>query len=93
MKRTDIDKEIKAKVIEQAAAKFAKVLTAKGYEWAADGMIESVENGYFCCSNASEHSVIKCGEPVSPKTNDWTFYWGIESIGENTYYAWFIERA
>ena len=53
MKRIDIGKEIKASTIEKATAKFAKVLTAKGYEWAGEEMIESVENGYFCSSNAS----------------------------------------
>ena len=91
MKRIDIDKEIKAKTIEKAAEKFAKVLTAKGYEWAAEEMIESVENGYYYCSNASEHSVVQGGRPISPKTHDWTYYWAIENIDGNDWYAWFIE--
>lgn len=91
MKRFDIDKNIKAKSIEKAAEKFAKVLTAKGYEWAADEMLESVENGYYCCSNAMEHTLIKGGRPTSPKTNDWTYYWAIENIDGNEWYAWFIE--
>lgn len=90
MKRIDIDKNIKAKSIEKAAEKFAKVLTAKGYEWAADEMIESVENGWYCCSNAMEHTLIK-GKVTSPKTHDWTYYWAIENIDGNDYYAWFIE--
>lgn len=91
MKRIDIDKEIKAKSIEKAAEKFAKVLIEKGYEWAADEMIESVENGCYCCSNAAEHTLIKGAKPTSPKTNDWTYYWAIENIDGNDYYAWFIE--
>lgn len=91
MKRIDIDKEIKANSIEAAAKKFAKVLTAKGYEWAASEMIESVENGYYYCSNASVANLIQFGRPVSPKTNDWTYYWAIENIDGNEWYAWFIE--
>lgn len=91
MKRVDIDKNIKAKSIEKATEKFAKVLTENGYEWAADEMIESVENGYYYCSNASETSLVQYGRPVSPKTNDWTYYWAIENIDGNDYYAWFIE--
>ena len=92
MKRIDIDKEIKAKSIDKAAEKFAKVLAANGYEWAADEMVESVGNGYYCCSNASRHTLIEGDEPTSPKTTDWTYYWGIENIDKNDYYAWFIER-
>lgn len=92
MKRIDIDKEIKAKSIEKAAEKVAKVLTTKGYEWAAAEMIESVENGYFYCSNASEANLIKGGRPISPKTSDWTYYWGIEEVDDGNYYAWFIEK-
>ncbi len=91
MKRIDIDKEIKAKSIEKAAEKFAKVLTAKGYECTANEVIESVENGYYYCSNASESDFVKGGRPVSPKTNDWTYYWAIENIDGNEWYAWFIE--
>lgn len=92
MKRIDIDKKIKAKSIEKAAEKFAEVLTAKGYEWAANEMIESVENGCYCCCNAAEFSFVQYGEPTSPKTNDWSYYWAIENIDGNEYYAWFIER-
>jgi hypothetical protein len=91
MMRVDIDKNIKAKSIEQASQKFAALLTKKGYEWAGEEMIETVENGYYCCSNAMEHSFRK-GEITSPKTNDWAFYWAIENIDGNEYYAWFIER-
>ena len=92
MKRIDIDKEIKAKSIDKAAEKFAKVLAAKGYEWASDEMVESVNSGYYCCSNASTHTLIQGGEPTNPKTNDWAYYWAIENVDENIYYAWFIER-
>lgn len=91
MKRIDIDKKIKAKSIEKAAEKFAKVLIEKGYDWVASEMVESVENGYYCCSNASEISIVKGERPVSPKSNDWTYYWAIENIDGNDYYAWFIE--
>lgn len=90
MKRIDIDKNIKAKSIEKAAEKFAKVLTSKGYEWAASEMVESVENGYYCCSNAMGHT-LSIGKVTSPKTHDWTYYWAIENIDGNDYYAWFIE--
>lgn len=92
MKRIDIDKEIKAKSIEKAAEKFAKVLAANGYDWAAEEVVESVDNGYYCCSNASRHTLIIGGEPTHPMANDWTYYWAIENIDENNYYAWFIER-
>lgn len=92
MARINIDKEIKAKSIEKATEKFAKILREKKYEWAAEEMIETVENGYYYCSNASEINLVKGGKPISPKTNDWSYYWGIEEIAERNYYAWFIER-
>lgn len=92
MKRINIDKKIKAKSIEKAAEKFAKVLTSKGHEWEAVEIAESVEGGYYYCSNASEQSLIKGGSPISPKTNDWTYYWGIENIDDGEWYAWIIER-
>lgn len=92
MKRIDIGKEIKASTIEKATAKFAKVLTAKGYEWAGEEMIESVENDYFCSSNASEHNLIR-ERVTTPTTSDWTYYWAIENIDGNYWYAWFIEIA
>lgn len=91
MKRVEFDKEIKASNIEKATEKFCKILREKGYEWAADGMTESVSYGYYCCSNATEHN-FKKGEVTSPKTQDWNFYWAIEQLDENRYYAWFIER-
>ena len=92
MTRINIDKEIKAKSIEKATEKFAKILREKNYEWAVDEMIETVENGYYYCTDASEIEIIKGESPKSPKTNDWTYYWAIEEIDENKYYAWFIER-
>lgn len=91
MKRIDIDKTIKAKTIEKASEKFAKVLTKKGYDWAGAEMVESVDCGYPCCSNATEHE-LKKGTPTSPKSKDWTYYWAIQQLDENTYYAWFIDR-
>ena len=92
MKSIVIGKEIKAKSIKKATEKFAKVLTAKGYDWAAAEMIESVEYGYYYCSNASEANLVKGGRPIAPKTNDWSYYWGIENIDGDEWYAWFIER-
>lgn len=92
MARVDIDKEIKAKTIEKAAEKFAKVLVAKGFDWAGEAMTESVANGYLCDSNAMDHS-FKMYEVTSPKTNDWSYYWAIEELYSGYFYAWFIERA
>ena len=91
MKRVEFDKEIKASNIEKAVEKFCKILIEKGYDWAADEMIESVSNGYVCCSNAAEHNV-KTNEVSSPKTCDWTYYWAIEQLDEKLFYAWFIEK-
>ena len=92
MKRINIDKEIKAKSIEKATEKFTKILSEKNYKWVADEMTETVENGFYYCSNASEINLIKGERPKSPKTNDWTYYWAIEEIDNERYYAWFIER-
>lgn len=91
MKRICIDKEIKAKTIEKATEKFAKVLTEKGYEWAANEMIESVKSEYPCCSNATQHNLIS-GRVTNPTTTDWTYYWAIENLDKDLWYAWFIER-
>ena len=87
----DIDKEIRAKNFEKATEKFCKVLIAKGYDWVAEAMTESVSNGYICDSNAMEHPYGKM-EVRSPKTNDWSYYWAIEQLDTNLFYAWFIER-
>lgn len=92
MKRIDFDKNIKASTIEKASKKFAEYLAKNGYEWAADEIIESVEYGYYYCSNATEANLVKGGRPVHPKTSDWTYYWGIENVDGNEWYAWFIER-
>ena len=92
MTRINIDKEIKAKSIEKATEKFTKILSEKNYKWVADEMTETVENGFYYCSNASEIDIIKNESPKSPKTNDWTYYWAIEEIDDNKFYAWFIER-
>ena len=92
MARINIDKEIKAKSIEKATEKFAKILSEKNYEWAAEEMIETVKNGYYYCTNASEIDIIKGASPKSPKTKDWTYYWAIEEVDDGKYYAWFIER-
>ena len=93
MKRIAIDKEIRAKTIEKAAEKFAKALKEKGYEWSADEILETVENGYYYFSNASNANLEQYATPKSPKSNDWTYYWAIENIDGNLWYAWFIERA
>ena len=91
MRRFDIDKAIKASSIEKATEKFCKILRDRGLIWAADEMTESVSNGFVCCSNAMEHT-LKINEVTSPKTNDWSYYWAIEEIGDKEFYAWFIER-
>lgn len=93
MKRIEIDREIKAKSIEKACEKFAKVLISRGYEWAAIEMVESVNNGYYYCCNATEVNLVKGARPVSPINNDWTYYWAIEDIDDNVYYAWFIDKS
>ena len=93
MTRFDIDKEIKAKSIKTASEKFAKVLSTKGYEWAAEEIIECVAGGYYYMSNATVANIIEGGSPLSPATSDWTYYWAIENIDGNKWYAWFIERA
>lgn len=94
MKRIiDKDYEIAAKTIEEASKKFAKRLDRIGLDYASDEIIESVENGYYYCSNATRINLIQHGEPVAPKTNDWTYYWGIENVDDTHYYAWYIERA
>lgn len=92
MTRINIDKEIKAKSIEKATEKFTKILSEKNYKWVADEMTETVENGYYYCSDASEIDLFKGSSPISPKTSDWTYYWGIEEVDDGKYYAWFIER-
>lgn len=91
MKRVEFDREIKASSIEKAVEKFCKVLRDKGYDWVADEMVESVANGYVCCSNAMEHNV-RANEVSSPKTTDWSYYWAIEQLDEKLFYAWFIEK-
>ncbi|MGN0989502.1 MAG: hypothetical protein ACI4N6_04240 [Eubacteriales bacterium] len=93
MKRVELDKDIKARTIEKAAEKFAEYLVKNGYAWAAEEMVESVENGYYYCCNATVANLVKFGRPVHPETNDWTYYWAIENIDGNEWYAWFIERA
>ena len=87
----NIDKEIKAKTIEKAAERFAKVLAARGFEWAGEAMTESVAGGYYCDSNAMRHS-FKKGEVTTPETCDWSYYWAIEELYSGCFYAWFIER-
>lgn len=92
MKRFEIDRTIKAKTIEKASEKFATVLAANGYKWAANEVFETVSNGYFYCTNASGIDLIRNGRPLPPRTNDWSYYWAIEEIDNGKYYAWFIER-
>lgn len=92
MKRIDLDKDIKAKSIEHAAKKFASYLAKNGYDWAAAEIVETVGNGYYYCSNASIANLAKGGRPVCPGTDDWSYYWGIDNVDGNDYYAWFIDR-
>lgn len=92
MKRIDIDKNIKAKDIIKAAEKFAKVIGDNTYMCTGLGIIESVENGYYCESNATLHEIHQYGIPTSPQTSDWSYYWAIEHMDGNDWYAWYIER-
>lgn len=92
MKRTDLDKNIKASTIESAAKKFAEYLIKNGYAWAAEEITECVENGWYCQSNATLHHTER-GKVTHPETSDWTYFWAIENVDGNNWYAWFIERA
>jgi len=94
MKRiVEIGKTFKAKDLKSAAKKFYDFLIKKGYEWVAEEMIESVKNGYICCTNASRCNLQK-GKISYNISNDWSYYWGLENVDDtNEYYAWFIERA
>lgn len=89
--RICIEKDIRAKTIEKAAEKFAKYLISKGYEWAAEEVVESVESGYYYCNNATESNMIQYGEPIAPKTSDWSYYWAIDNVDGNDWHAWYIE--
>ena len=93
MKKNVIEKEIKSNSINNAAEKFAKVLVSNGYYWAAEQIVDFVGNGYYSFSNASRHILSENGMGTFPKSNDWSYYWSIKNIDENTYYASFIERA
>lgn len=92
MKRIDFGKDIKANSIEKASKKFAEFLVKNGYEWAADEIVETVENGYYYCSNATSANLVKGASPLHPETNDWSYYWAIENVDGNEWYGWFIER-
>lgn len=92
MKRIDLEKDIKASTIQKASKKFAEFLSKNGYDWAADEVVETVANGYFYCSNASLANLVKGGSPVHPQSNDWSYYWGIDHVDGNNWYAWFIDR-
>lgn len=91
MKRTDFDKNIKARTIEKAAESFAEYIAKHGYEWAAEEIIECVNNGWYCQSNATLHHT-EPGKVTHPETSCWTYFWAIENVDGNNYYAWFIER-
>lgn len=93
--RTVFSKTIRAKTYQTAARQFAKHLQSKGhaYEWAAIEVVETVSNGYYCCSDATRHTLIQYhNEATYPSTHDWSYYWAIEPIDEGKYYAWFIEE-
>ena len=53
-RRVDIDGQYKANDRLEAAKKFAKELVSHDYGWVAEAMEESIENGYYYDSNASE---------------------------------------
>lgn len=74
-----------------ASKRFAKKLSLRGYDWAAEEVLEMVENGFLCSSNASGHNLQE-GIVNFPSTGDWSYYWAINQ-DEDTFYAWFIERA
>lgn len=93
MERICIEKAIKAKTIEKAAEKFAAYLASKGYEWAAEEVVESVSSGYYYCNNATESNMVQYSEPLSPKSDDWSYYWAIDNIDGGDWYAWYIERS
>lgn len=93
MKRICIEKAIKAKTIEKVAEKFAAYLASKGYEWAGEEVIETVDSGYYYCSNATESNMIQYSRPLSPKSDDWNYYWAVDNIDGNEWYAWYIERS
>lgn len=73
-----------------ASKRFAKKLLLRGYDWAADEILEMVENGFLCSSNASGHNLQE-GIVNFPSTGDWSYFWAIYQ-DEDTFYAWFIER-
>ena len=89
--RIDIGGEYKAKDHMEAAKKFAKELIANGYGWVAEAMEESIENGYYYDSNASEIDLVRGADPIPAKSSDWTYYWGVLDLGDGMYYAWLID--
>lgn len=91
MKRYEFDKTIKAKSIKEAGEKFAKALIKKGYDWLAEEITESIDNGYRCMSNATRHNLL-IDEVTFPITDDWSYYWAITETENNQWYAWFIEK-
>lgn len=44
MKRISIDKEIRSKSISKASKVFSDYLSLKGYDWAGEEVVETVEN-------------------------------------------------
>lgn len=92
MKRVSLDKEIRSKSIIGASKVFAKYLALKGYDWASEEVIETVENGYRCCSNASRHNLVM-GLSTFPASDDWSYYWAFEPLESGGWYCWFIERS
>lgn len=73
-----------------ASKRFARELLIRGYDWTAEEILETVENGFLCSSNASCHNLQK-GKVTLPITDDWSYFWAIDQ-DEDTFYAWFIER-
>lgn len=90
-RRIDIGGQYKAKDRLEAAKKFAKELISHGYDWVADAMEESIENGYYYDSNASEIDLVRGADPIPAKSSDWTYYWGVLDLGDGMYYAWLID--
>lgn len=88
--RTVIDYKINASSIDDASKKFAQKLILHGYTWAALEVLEAVENGFLCSSNASGHNLEE-GIVTFPSTDDWSYFWSIDQ-DEDTFYAHFMER-
>lgn len=90
MKRIELEKEFRARSINEAARKASNFYRGSSLDWVADELQESVENGYYYCCNASISNTVQYSLPRSPSTSDWTYYWGLEEVDEGNFYTWLI---